>query len=120
MKFFEETTVWDSPKVQNHVYLLDDSKSKLFAYVRCGSHQVFEFCKPIQFDSRRRKFREVANRWNYRYAEPVTANPTWTVTGSRGDQYIVERTESGYTCTCSGFKFRGACKHSKQIEQQQR
>lgn len=116
MKFFEETTTWDSAQVQNHVYVLDDSKSKMFAYIRRGTSQVFEFKKPIQFDSRRRTFREVKNRWNYRPAEPVAVNPQWTVMGSKGDQYTVERTESGYTCTCSGFKFRGACKHVKEIQ----
>lgn len=119
MKFFEETTTW-SDNIPNHVYLLDDSKSKMFAYVRQGTYQVFEFRKPIQFDSRRRTFRQVANRWNYVYNTPTATNPQWTVTGSRGDQYTVERTESGYTCTCSGFKFRGACKHIKEIESKQR
>ena len=114
MKFFEETTNW-SDNIPNHVYLLDDSKSKMFAYVRQGTHQVFEFRKPIQFDSRRRTFRQVANRWNFSITVDKSSNPKWTVTGSRGDQYIVEKVENGYTCTCSGFKFRGACKHITEI-----
>lgn len=118
MKFFEETTRWESP-VLNHVYLLDDSKSKMFAYVRSGTEQVFQFSKPLPFDARRRSFREIKNRWNFRINEPKTSNPQWTVIGSKGDRYIVEKTDSGLTCTCSGFKFRGSCKHVKEIEAKQ-
>jgi hypothetical protein len=36
MKWFAETTEWPDAKSDNHIYLLDDSKSKMFAYVKHG------------------------------------------------------------------------------------
>ena len=55
MKFFEETTVWDS-NTPNHTYLLSDDKSKLFAYVQSGTTNVYTFKKPIGFNTKGRKF----------------------------------------------------------------
>lgn len=115
MKFYQETTVWDSP-TDNHVYLLNDSKSKMIGYVRAGTNSVFTFKKPIGISMRGRKFREVANTFGYTVKKTEPTNPQWQVQGSKGDTYIVERTENGLTCTCSGFKFRGACKHVKLLE----
>lgn len=115
MKFYQETTVWDSPTA-NHVYLLNDSKSKMIGYVRAGTNSVFTFKKPIGISMRGRKFMEVANTFGYTVKKTEPINPQWQVQGSKGDTYIVERTENGLTCTCSGFKFRGACKHVKELE----
>ena len=116
MKFFQETTKWSEGKVPNHIYLLDDSKSKMIAYVKAGTRAVFKFKKPLPFSTRGRTFVAVKNTFGFKIQEPVTENPRWTVVGSKGDKYIVEKTETSYTCTCSGFKFRGACKHIKEIE----
>ena len=115
MKFFEETTVWKT-KTVNHTYLLSDDKSKMFAYVRAGSDSVFKFTAPIRFDSRGRKFVAVKNKWNFNIEEPKTGNPKWQVQGSKGDVYTVEQTDNGLTCTCSGFRFRGNCRHIKELE----
>jgi hypothetical protein len=116
MKAFQETTVWDTP-THNHVYFLDNSKSKMFAYVKHGTDIVFKFKKPIRIDTRGRKFLEVPNRWNFEDRD-APVNPQWTVTGSKGNKYTVEKTENGMTCTCSGFKFRGNCKHTESITQE--
>lgn len=35
----------------------------------------------------------------------------WSVIGSKGNEYEVELTNKGFTCTCSGFGFHGKCKH---------
>lgn len=116
MKFYQETTEWttDTP---NGIYLLNDSKTKMYAFIRAGSKSVFKFKNPIQIDTRRRTFKEVKNTFNFKIEEPKSENPRWEVLGSKGDRYIVERTENGLTCTCSGFKFRGNCKHLTQIKQ---
>ena len=116
MKFFEETTVWDSSVAVNHTYLLSDDKSKMYAYVRSGTDTVFKFKNPIRIDTRGRKFVAVKNTWGYNIDKPADANPRWEVKGSKGDVYVVEQTENGLTCSCSGFRFRGACKHVKEIE----
>lgn len=41
-------------------------------------------------------------------------NKSWTVTGSRGDKYIITQSGTKFTCTCSGFQFRRQCKHVKE------
>ena len=113
MRVVQEITEWDD-NVPNHIYFLNDDKSKMFAYIRAGSNAVFKFSKPLGFDSRKRKFKEVVNTWGFEEEKPV--NPTWQIVGSKGSTYTVEKTQTGYTCTCSGFKFRGHCKHIAAVE----
>lgn len=117
MKFFQEVTQWADPNVPNHTYLLNDSKSKMIAYVKVGSREVFTFKNPIRIDLRGRKFREVPNTFGYKIAKEKPLFPQWKVQGSRGETYIVEKTDQGLTCTCQGFKFRGDCKHVKTLGQ---
>jgi hypothetical protein len=35
----------------------------------------------------------------------------FSVTGSKGDPYIVTKKRGQWFCTCSGFGFRGKCRH---------
>jgi SWIM zinc finger len=43
---------------------------------------------------------------------PKRIPPTfWTVKGSRGDDYLVTKTEDSWTCSCRGFEFHNDCKH---------
>lgn len=114
MKFYAETTNYKD-KIQNGVYLLNDSKTKMYAYIRPGSNSVFKFKNPIGIDTRGRTFAPVKNTFGYNI-EQDNGNPKWTVKGSKGDTYTVEQTENGLTCTCSGFKFRGQCKHLTQVK----
>jgi hypothetical protein len=115
MKFYQETTKWPD-NMANGIYALNDSKTKMYAYVAPGQTTAKVFKAPLGIDARGRTFTVVQGRFGTDIKEPVTENPRWTVTGSKGDQYIVEKTENGFVCTCSGFKFRGACKHVKEIE----
>lgn len=110
MKFYQETTNWKDD-IPNGTYLLNDSKTKMYAYVKPGAKSAFKFKNPINIDTRRRTFKEVKNTFGFNIEEPVSQNPRWEVVGSKGDKYIVEKTENGFTCTCTGFKFRGKCKH---------
>jgi hypothetical protein len=114
MKFFQETTDYRDA-IPNGVYLLDDSKTKMYAYIKAGNKSVFKFKNPIRIDTRGRTFKPVENTFDYKIEQDNT-NPKWTVLGSKGDEYIVEQTENGLTCTCSGFKFRGNCRHLTQIK----
>jgi hypothetical protein len=115
MKFYQEITKWQD-QIPNGVYLLNDSKTKMFAYVKPGAKSAFKFKNPIGIDTRGRKFEPVSNTFGYQIEKEVSRNPQWTVTGSKGDTYTVEKTENGYTCTCSGFKFRGKCKHIDSVD----
>lgn len=122
MKAFLELTEWADGGNCNHVYWMDDSKNKMYAYARHGNPADTQtFKSPITIDVRGRKFVEVRHDI-YKWTDPAQApatNPTWTVMGSKGDKYIVEKDGSVYTCTCSGFKFRGACRHVTEVENEQ-
>jgi hypothetical protein len=109
MKVLQEITKWDIP-TPNHTYFSDDSKSKIYGYIRVGTNDVFTFKKPIRIDVRGRKFLEVPNSWGFT-VEDKPEGKTWEVKGSKGDVYTVAEVNGNRTCTCSGFKFRGKCKH---------
>ena len=118
MKAFLETTEWADGSATNHVYWMNDSKEKMYAFAPLGDKKAVKvFKNPIRINTRGRKFKEVKNTFGFVDASvPLTANPTWTVTGSKGSTYTVELDEGVYICTCAGFKFRGNCKHVMEIE----
>lgn len=113
MKFYQETTKW-TQEVPNGIYLLNDSKTKMYAFIRAGSTAVFKFKNPIQINTRGRTFQEVKNTFNYKIEG--NSNPKWQVQGSKGDIYTVEHTDTGLICSCAGFKFRGNCRHLEQVK----
>jgi hypothetical protein len=115
MKLFQETTKWPDA-TPNHAYYLDDSKTKMYAYIRAGDRAVFRFKNFIRIDTRGRQFKEIADPNNFVLDEPVANLQRWQVTGSKGDKYVVTLEENQYNCTCSGFRFRGSCRHVKQFE----
>lgn len=114
MKAFKEITDWAWP---NHVYFLNDSKDKMYGYVRADDGRVEVFKKPYRFHVRGRKFTEVKNTWNVSVAEtePVEGR-NWTVAGSKGSIYTVTENNGLWTCTCSGFKFRNQCRHVTELQ----
>ena len=118
MKAFKEITEWDSDfAVPNHVYFLNDSRDKMYGYVNSKTGLVQTVKKPYRFHTRGRKFQEVKNTWNFSADEtpaPV-AGQTWQVAGSKGDIYTVTLELGTWSCTCSGFKFRGQCRHVESI-----
>lgn len=110
MKFFQEQTVWPD-NTPNHIYLLSDNKEYAHGYVQVGTNELFKFKTKYRFGTKGRKFREVPNTFGFVEA-PVADNvERWTVTGSKGDVYTVEREDGVVKCSCSGFKFRGTCRH---------
>ena len=110
MKVVQETTEWEFP---NHIYFLNDSRDKMFAYVQNGKVTVKEFTVPITFRTTRRKFKEIANTWNFvpKNAE-VPEGRSWTVIGSKGSEYTVTEQRGQLSCSCTGFKYHGKCKHA--------
>ena len=47
---------------------------------------------------------------------PVTETKSWTIAGSKGNEYVVTLDHGRYTCTCPGFNFRGTCKHVEGVK----
>ena len=114
MKWFAETTEWKDT-VPNGIYLLDDSKSKMYAFKPFGTGTIKVFKNPIKIDVRGRKFRVNDVQFKTRVDEEVPEGRVFEVKGSKGDVYKVTELNGNYSCTCSGFKFRGDCKHAKQV-----
>ena len=117
MKAFKEITEWNSDfAVPNHIYFLNDSKDKMYGYVR-KSDGVVEIMKtPYRFHVRGRRFKEVDNVWNVTVDETKKSQgQTWSVQGSKGDTYTVTLDSKMWNCTCSGFKFRARCRHVEEI-----
>jgi hypothetical protein len=115
MKFYQEVTADWSVDISNHIYLLNDSRDRMRGYVPSGTDKLILFKNALPFDVRRRKIKQVENRWNW-VDDSVSSEKTWKVSGSRGDIYTVTETETGLTCSCSGFKFRGQCRHIKTMK----
>ena len=114
MKWFAETTEWKDT-APNHVYLMDDSKSQMYAYVPTGASKPITFKSPIRIDVRGRKFKINPVQFKTEIRLPEPEGRIWEVRGSKGDVYKVTEVRGEYACTCSGFKFRGDCKHIKGV-----
>ena len=112
MKFLKETTAWPDA-TPNHTYLVDDSRTYMWGYVPAGTDMLKMFRGKIQISVSRRRFQEVVNTFGYQEPALVATADRWEVKGSKGDTYVVESVDGALTCTCSGFKFRGKCKHTE-------
>jgi hypothetical protein len=114
MKWFAETTDWKDT-VPNGIYLLNDSKSKMYAFRARGTEAIKVFKNPIRIDTRGRKFAINAVQFKTVVKEEEPEGKVYEVKGSKGDIYKVTDVNGNYSCTCSGFKFRGECKHIKEL-----
>lgn len=116
MKFFQEITPGD--QYPNHVYLLTDNKEFMVGYIPTSTGQLKQFASKYRFDTKGRKFKEVVNSWGWAEPEAAPKTERWEIKGSKGDVYTVEREDGELKCSCSGFRFRGKCKHIDQIGEQ--
>lgn len=115
MKWFAETTDWKGV-APNHVYLMDDAKSKMYAYIPFGTGKTLTFSNAIRIDVRGRKFKLNPVQYEITVKAPEPEGRVWEVQGSKGDVYKVTELRGEYSCTCSGFRFRGDCKHVKGVK----
>lgn len=116
MKWFAETTDWKD-SVPNGIYLLDDGKTKMYAFRSAGASNIKVFKNPIRIDTRGRKFVVNPEQFATDLKEPEPEGRSWTVKGSKGDEYKVTELNDNLSCTCSGFRFRGQCRHVESIRQ---
>lgn len=119
MKAFQETTEWDIEfKMANHVYFLNDSKDKMYGYVKSSTGEVKEMSTPYRFKASGRKFKEVPNTWGFFPREEIEpVGETHRVLGSKGAVYTVTNDRGSWTCTCPASKWqKGECKHIVQLK----
>jgi hypothetical protein len=116
MKWFAETTDWKD-STPNGIYLLDDAKVKMYAFKAKGTGDIKVFKNPIKIETRGRKFVVNPEQFRTDLKEPEPEGRSWTVKGSKGDEYKITELNGNLSCTCSGFRFRGQCKHVESIRQ---
>jgi hypothetical protein len=114
MKWFAETTDYKD-SVPNGVYLLDDAKVKMYAFKPRGTGDIKVFKNPIKIETRGRKFVVNPVQFKTKLKEEEPLGRVWVVKGSKGDEYKVTENSGNFNCSCSGFRFRGACKHVENI-----
>jgi hypothetical protein len=116
MKVIQEVTDWTHYPVSNHIYFTDDSRGKMYAYVKQNTGELFEFKVPLRFDVRGRKFTPTENIWQFiPKSEAKSDIKTWQVQGSK-EVYTVTEEEGVLQCNCPSFKFRGKCRHLEMIK----
>ena len=114
MKWFAETTDYKDA-VPNGIYLLDDDKTKMYAFKPRGTGEIKVFKNAIKIETRGRKFVINPVQFKTKLKEDEPDGRFWVVKGSKGDEYKVSELNGNLSCTCSGFKFRGKCKHVESI-----
>jgi hypothetical protein len=116
MKWFAETTDYRD-SVPNGIYLLNDSKDKMYAFKPRGTGEIKVFKNPIKIETRGRKFVVNPVQFKTKLKEEEPLGRVWTVKGSKGDEYKVTESGGNFNCTCSGFRFRNQCRHVESIRQ---
>lgn len=105
MKILQEVTDWGSSGQRNHVYHVLNN-GKLYAYQpQGGALKIFK--NPLTFDRGGRKFVTEST-----VPDPEPVGCTVQVPGSSGNTYTVTLGQKNI-CDCSGFRYRGNCKHIK-------
>jgi hypothetical protein len=113
MKWFAETTDYRD-STPNGIYLLDDAKTRMYAF-RPASGEIKTFKRFIRIDTRGRKFVINPVQFETRLQEEEPEGRFWVVKGSKGDEYKITELNGNLACTCSGFRFRGQCRHVENI-----
>ena len=119
LEILKETTVWSDGSNANHTYLLDGSK--IIAYAKYSDNSVQVLRTQIKIDKRYRTFIKTKHfgLQNLIKSTPTKSNTRVFKVQSKTKEYFVELSDYNYTCTCTGFNFRGKCKHIDAVAKKQ-
>ena len=119
LEILKETTVWSDGSNANHTYLLDGSK--IVAYAKCSDNSVQVLKTQIKIDKRYRTFIKTKHPGLQKIikSSPTESNTRVFKVKSKEKEYFVELSDYNYTCTCTGFNFRGKCKHIDAVAKKQ-
>ena len=111
LEILKETTVWSDRSNANHIYLLEGTK--IVAYAKFGGDEVQVLKTQIKIDKRYRTFVKTKHYGLEKFIKktPIKSNTRVFKVVSKTKEYFVELSDYNYTCTCTGFNFRGKCKH---------
>jgi hypothetical protein len=111
LEILKETTVWSDRSNANHTYLLEGTK--IVAYAKFGGDEVQVLKTQIKIDKRYRTFVKTKHFGLEKFIKktPIKSNTRVFKVVSKTKEYFVELSDYNYTCTCTGFNFRGKCKH---------
>jgi predicted nucleic acid-binding Zn finger protein len=111
LEILKETTVWSDGSNANHTYLLEGTK--IVAYAKFGGDEVQVLKTQIKIDKRYRTFVKTKHYGLEKFIKktPIKSNTRVFKVVSKTKEYFVELSDYNYTCTCTGFNFRGKCKH---------
>jgi len=99
----ETTGTVDDFTYQPHLYYVNEKDKLVWFQVGDYSRGLDKYTKPLKFDTRGRTF-DLVGTVPEEHDDDIIE-----VAGSKGKVYQVNKTKN--TCTCTGFKFRGECKH---------
>ena len=119
LEILKETTVWSDGSNANHTYLLDGYK--IVAYAKYGGHDIQVLKTQIKIDKRYRTFVKTQHSGLEKFIKstPAKSNTRVFKVQSKTKEYFVELSDYNYTCTCTGFNFRGKCKHITAVAEKQ-
>jgi len=111
LEILKETTVWSDRSNANHTYLLEGTK--IVAYAKFGGDEIQVLKTQIKIDKRYRTFVKTKHYGLEKFIKktPIKSNTRVFKVVSKTKEYFVELSDYNYTCTCTGFNFRGKCKH---------
>ncbi len=111
LEILKETTVWSDGSNANHTYLLEGTK--IVAYAKFGGDEIQVLKTQIKIDKRYRTFVKTKHYGLEKFIKktPIKSNTRVFKVVSKTKEYFVELSDYNYTCTCTGFNFRGKCKH---------
>jgi predicted nucleic acid-binding Zn finger protein len=111
LEILKETTIWSDSSNANHTYLLDGNK--IVAYAKFGGNDIQALKTQIKIDKRYRTFVKTKHSGLEKIikSSPTKSNTKVFKVISKTKEYFVELSDYNYTCTCTGFNFRGKCKH---------
>jgi len=119
LEILKETTVWSDGSNANHTYLLDGTK--IVAYAKYSDNTVQVLKSQIKIDKRYRTFIKTKHSGLEKLIKNTIPKSNTRVfkVQSKTKEYFVELFDYNYSCTCTGFNFRGKCKHIDAVAKKQ-
>jgi hypothetical protein len=114
MQILKEITEWESDfPIINKIYLLD-LKDKIIAYTN-SDNTITQLKSPIKLDKRRRKFIKVNHAGLSKLIQKDNNNRIFKVKSKDNEYTVSLDNDNRLSCTCTGFTFRGKCKHIEAV-----